>query len=197
MLTRPFTSSLLSSVQHQTSAVAAAPPGSHWAAATQKPLGLQWADCKDDYSGWVKHFPSLKQIWSCIWNDLRLMNLPSQQWFHMWLHFQEFSHDSTIFFILVHNTVTEFTHEFMIMNSYMISLLWIHRHEFGDELWILTYDFTIFFMIMNSYLNSYYEYATFHDLWIRIWIHSYEEYREIIPEIMCTKVPDGYWPASV
>ena len=40
-------------------------------------------------------------------------------------------------------------------------------------------------MIMNSY-------ATFHDLWLGIhtWIYVYE-YREIIPEIMCTKVPDG------
>ena len=36
---------------------------------------------------------------------------------------------------------------------------------------------------MNSYV-------TFHDLWIHIWIHVYEEYREIIPEFMCTKVPD-------
>ena len=33
-------------------------------------------------------------------------------------------------------------------------------------------------------------YATFHGLWIHIWIHVYEEYCEIIPEIMCTKVPD-------
>ena len=75
------------------------------------------------------------------------------------------------------------------MNSYMNSYIWI-----------LTYDFTIFFMIMNSYMNSYYEfmimnsYATFHDLWIHIWIHVYEEYREIIPEFMCTKVPDGRAP---
>ena len=43
-------------------------------------------------------------------------------------------------------------------------------------------------MIMNSY-------ATFHasDLWIHIWIHVYEEYHEIIPDIMCTKAPDGHW----
>ena len=34
-------------------------------------------------------------------------------------------------------------------------------------------------MIMISYV-------AFHDL------HLYEEYREIIPEIMCTKVPDVY-----
>ena len=33
-------------------------------------------------------------------------------------------------------------------------------------------------------------YATFHDLWIHVGIHVYEEYREIVPEIMCTKVPD-------
>ena len=38
-------------------------------------------------------------------------------------------------------------------------------------------------------MNSY---ETFHDLWIHIWIHTdiYEEYCEIIPEIMWTKVPD-------
>ena len=36
---------------------------------------------------------------------------------------------------------------------------------------------------MNSYV-------TFHNLWIHIWIHVYEEYRGIIPEIMCTKIPD-------
>ena len=39
------------------------------------------------------------------------------------------------------------------------------------------------FMIMNSY-------ATFHNLWIHMWIHVYEAHREIIPEIMGTKVPD-------
>ena len=38
-------------------------------------------------------------------------------------------------------------------------------------------------MIMNSY-------ATFHDLWIQVWIHVCEEYHEIIPEIMGTKIPD-------
>ena len=41
-------------------------------------------------------------------------------------------------------------------------------------------------MVMNSYV-------TFHDLWIHIWIHVYEEYREIIPEFRCTKVPDAQW----
>ena len=106
-----------------------------------------------------------------------------QPWFHDILH------------------STEFTHQFMIMNSYMISLSWIHQHEFKDE-FNLTYDFTIFFMIIKWYLNSYYEfkydfmimnsYVTFHDLWIHIRIHVYEEYREIIPQIMCTKVPHVY-----
>ena len=38
-------------------------------------------------------------------------------------------------------------------------------------------------MIMNSYV-------TFHDLRIHIRIHVYEIFCEIIPEIMCTKVPD-------
>ena len=39
-------------------------------------------------------------------------------------------------------------------------------------------------MIMISYV-------AFHDL------HLYEEYREIIPEIMCTKVPDGDFQSLV
>ena len=81
----------------------------------------------------------------------------------------------------------------MIMNSLAWIQRWIHTYEFWHE-------FTIFFIIMNSYLNSYYEfiwdfmimnsYVKFHDLWIHIWIHVYEEYREIIPEFLCTKVPD-------
>ena len=55
-------------------------------------------------------------------------------------------------------------------------------------------------MIVTSYLNSCCEliydfmiiksYAAFHDLWIQIWIDVYEEYSEIMPEIMCTKVSD-------
>ena len=31
----------------------------------------------------------------------------------------------------------------------------------------------------------------------RIWIHVYEEYREIKPEIMCTKLPDDDADVSV
>ena len=45
------------------------------------------------------------------------------------------------------------------------------------------HEFIQDFMIMNSY-------ATFHDLRIQIWIHVYEEYSEITPEIMGSKVPD-------
>ena len=44
-------------------------------------------------------------------------------------------------------------------------------------------------MIMNSYV-------TFHDLRIHIRIHVYEIFCEIIPEIMCTKVPDEGSPWS-
>ena len=36
-------------------------------------------------------------------------------------------------------------------------------------------------------INSY---ATFHDLWIQIWFHVYEENCEIMPEIIDTKVPN-------
>ena len=105
------------------------------------------------------------------------------------------------------------------VNSWLWIHIWFHYNlneytcmnllvEMNLYMWILTYDFTIsFFMIMNSYLNSYNEfindlmimnsYATFQDLWIRIWIHVHEEYREIIPEIKCSKVPDAHWPARV
>ena len=93
---------------------------------------------------------------------------------------------------------------FIALNSHMNSWLWIqiwfYYHEFtgmnskmNSYIWILTYDFTIFFMIKNSYLNSEFIswiHIRFHNLWIPIWIYVYEEYREIIPEIMCTKVPD-------
>ena len=53
------------------------------------------------------------------------------------------------------------------MNSYKISWWWIHMWQCSD----------------------------ISCLWIHIWIHVIEEYREIIPEIMCTKVPDG-WPVD-
>ena len=115
----------------------------------------------DDYFGWVKHFPSLKQIWSWIWNNLRLMNLTMisyvnsfpriQPWFHNFLH------------------STEFTHEFMIMNLYMITLSWIHQHELRDkfihmtsDIWFhdilddheFIYEFIYMKNIVKSYLKS-------------------------------------------
>ena len=78
-------------------------------------LAVSWLQRSfGDYFGWVKHFPSLKQIWSWIRNT-SVNSFPRiQPWFHDILH------------------STEFTHEFMIMNLYhdMISLLWIHQHEF-------------------------------------------------------------------
>ena len=67
----------------------------------------------------------------------------------MWIHFQEFSHDFTIFFIALHG--------FMIMNSYMISLSWIHLHEFKDE-----------FIHMNS------------DIWFHNILHDDEFISEFI-----------------
>ena len=108
-------------------------------------------------------------------NSGMISRYSSWHWIHTWLH-ENWIH------VWFHG------YEFILMNSYMNSYTWIQ-----------SYDFTIFFMIMNSYMNSYYEfmimnsYATFHDLWIHIWIHVYEEYREIIPEFMCTKVPDVQW----
>ena len=147
----------------------------------------------DQPSGAVGHWQQARMLqplqpynWELIWKPRRSSAaLPSQfkvnswLWIHIWFHYN--LNEYTCMNLLVE------------MNLYM---------------WILTYDFTIsFFMIMNSYLNSYNEfindlmimnsYATFQDLWIRIWIHAYEEYREIIPEIKCSKVPDAHWPARV
>ena len=166
MLTLPSTSSLLCCAQLPTFAVAAAPPGRHWATATQQQLSslkaVSWLQRRgDDYFGWVKHFPSLKQIWSWIWNNLRLMNLTMisyvnsfpriQPWFHNFLH------------------STEFTHEFMIMNLYMITLSWIHQHELRDkfihmtsDIWFhdilddheFIYEFIYMKNIVKSYLKS-------------------------------------------
>ena len=72
-----------------------------------------------------------------------------QSWFHKILH------------------STEFTHEFMIMNSYMISLSWIHQHEFRDE-----------FIHMNSDMISRYSSWSWiiceFILWIHIRFHDHE-----------------------
>ena len=60
---------------------------------------------------------------------------------------------------------TEFTHEFMIMKSYMISLSWIHQHEFRDE-----------FIHMNSDMIP--RYSSWSLAWIHwhIWIHIMNSY---------------------
>ena len=112
--------------------------------------------------------------------------------------FPGISSDFTIFFIALNSH----------MNTWLWMHIWFHYHEFtgmnsgmNSYTCILTYDFTIFFMILYSYLNSYYEfisdfmimnsYATFHNLWIHMRIYLHEEYHEIIPDIMCSKVPDA------
>ena len=103
----------------------------------------------------------------------------NQPWFHSILH------------------STEFTCEFMIMNSYMITLSWIHQHEFQDEfihvnsdIWFhyIPHDHefisVLWFYIrfhnheficdiswpMNSYMNSY----TWRISWIHTWNHVYQ-----------------------
>ena len=199
MLTRPSTSSLFCCAQHQTSTVAAAPPGRHSSSlrANSEPTAkkLWWLL-------WMRKTFSLTETnlklnLECL--KIYLMNstmtsyvnsFPGiQQWFHNILH------------------STEFTHEFMIMNSIMISLSLIHLHEFRDEfiymnsnIWFhyvlhdheFISEFILWIHIMNSdkISLSWIQDVTFHDLWIHIWIHVFEEYHEFIPEIMYTKVPD-------
>ena len=78
----------------------------------------------------------------------------------MWIHFQKFSHDFTIFFIA--------------MNSHINSWLWIHIwfHEF-------IYDF----IIMNSlawisrwiHIHMILQYSSWS--WIHIWIHIINSYK--------------------
>ena len=70
----------------------------------------------------------------------------------------------------LHDTLhsTEFTHEFMIMNSYMISLLWIQGHEFKDELIHMNSD--IWFQdILHDH-----EFISEFMLWIHIRFHNHE-----------------------
>ena len=121
-----------------------------------------------------------------------------RQWNHIRIHFYEFRFDFTIFFMTLNSYMNSWK-----LNSCMISWLWIHLNEFIYE-FIHTnfrHDFTIIFMIMNSYINTLYgfiyefmivnSYTTIHVLWIHIWNHVYEEFCEIIPEIMCTKVSEA------
>ena len=89
-------------------------------------LAVSWLQRRsDDYVEWVKHFPSLKEIWSWIRNNLRLMNSTMISYVNSFPKIQPWFHD------IIHST--EFTHEFIHMNSYMISISWIHQHEFRDE----------------------------------------------------------------
>ena len=84
----------------------------------------------------------------------------------------------------------EFIHEFIHLNLDIWFHDILHDHEFMYEfalwihIWIHNFEFIYEFMVMNSY-------ATFLVAWIHIWIHENEEYREIIPEIMWTKVPEA------
>ena len=104
-------------------------------------------------------------------NSGMISRYSSYHWIHTWIHYYEFIHD------------------FIIMNSTAWIHIWIHTYEFWHM--ISRYSSWSWIHIWIHIMNSY---ATFHDLWIHIWIHVYEEYREIIPEFMCTKVPDGRAP---
>ena len=79
----------------------------------------------------------------------------------MWIHFQEFSHDFTIFFIALTspNHDYEFIHDFIIMNS----LAWIQRHEFKDEF--------IFWQISVSFHDSLHDHKFISDSEFILWIH--------------------------
>ena len=83
----------------------------------------------------------------------------------MWIHFQEFSHDFTIFFVALNSNIWihdyELIYDFILMNS--LAMAWIHMNS-CEFMWILVYDFTIFFMIMIH--EFIYEFAT--------WIHDPE-----------------------
>ena len=117
-------------------------------------------------------------------------------WIQVWFH--DILHDTEIIPEFMKN---EFMYDFMIMNSFSQIHTWIHSHAFwymnsrySSWLWI-----HIWIRTLNSYMNSlsWIHIRHFMILWIHIWIHVYEEYCEIIPEIMCTKVPDvGFWGSS-
>ena len=96
-----------------------------------------------------KHFPSLKEIWSWIRNNLRLMNSTMISYVNSFPKIQPWFHD------IIHST--EFTHEFIHMNSDMISWSWIHQHQFRGE-----------FIHMNS------------DIWIHDILHNHEFISEFI-----------------
>ena len=109
----------------------------------------------------------------------------SLSWIQVWFH------------DILHNT--EFTHEFIIMNSYMISLLWIQQHEFiyefihvNSDMWfhdiLRDHEFISEFILwihirfhnheficsiswpMNSYMNS----CIWKISWNHTWIHVYQ-----------------------
>ena len=82
------------------------------------------------------------------------------------------------------------------LNSCMISWLWIHLYELIREfihmnwdIWFhdILHDHEFIYEFDFMYMKN----SSWSWIHILIWIHVYEEYREIIPEIMCTKVPDA------
>ena len=169
--------------------------------------------CMNSWNIWIhiwKTYEFIAHMWIHIWIHI-------WEFIYIWIHksWYQFIHEMIIWMHIHVNSYVRWIYEFMS--------IWIHGYELADFLYEFisiwnqvsefivsnlnswTYDCTMFFMILKSYLNSYYvfiqdfmimnSYVTFHDLWIHIWIHVYEEYdseeyREIIPEIMCTKVPD-------
>ena len=131
------------------------PPSSSHAGALG--LAVSWLQRRsDDYVEWVKHFPSLKEIWSWIRNNLRLMNSTMISYVNSFPKIQPWFHD------IIHST--EFTH----MNSYMISWLWIHQHEFRGEFIHMNSDIWIHDILHNHEFIS--EFIS----WIHIRFHDHE-----------------------
>ena len=73
--------------------------------------------------------------------------------------------------------------EHMISQYYSESWSWIHDHNIIIHDHEFIFEFVLWYVYDFSIKNSY---ATFHDsdLRIQIWNNVYEEYCEIIPEIM-------------
>ena len=117
----------------------------------------------------------------------------------MWIHFQEFSHDFTTFFIALNSH----------MNSWLWNhtLLWTHQHKFRNEfiqmnsdIWFhdilhdheFIYEFILWIHIrfhdhefiwdiswlgpMNSYMNSF----IWRTLWNHTWNHVYQGSRWLV-----------------
>ena len=66
-----------------------------------------------------------------------------------------------------------YSHNQFVAESGLISGKWLQPWFHGHELkYELTSSILLWFYTMNSYV-------TFHDLWIQIWIHAYQEYSEV------------------